>query len=88
MFDQTEEGLLNQAGAIAAATGFEVPDLSVYYSNEVPAEEAERLVEELVMAMYFSALSKQSLGRWVPFPNYLYARPEAGSDSTTPPPQG
>jgi len=47
MFDQTEEGLLNQTGAIAAATGVEVPDLSVYYSNDVPAEEAERLVEEL-----------------------------------------
>ena len=26
MFDQTEEGLLNQTGAIATATGFEVPD--------------------------------------------------------------
>ncbi|HEY91159.1 MAG TPA: hypothetical protein G4O07_04920 [Dehalococcoidia bacterium] len=40
--------------------------------------------EKLVLAMYFSALSKQSRGYGVPFPNYFFARPEAGSDSAPP----
>jgi len=63
-------------------------ELSLYLGAGVPVGSGLPTWEKLVLAMYFSALSKQSLGLWIPFPNYLYARPEAGSDSTPPPPQG
>ena len=47
LFDQTEAALLGQTAAIAAATSAMVPDLSLYYTAEVPYEEASRLVEDL-----------------------------------------
>ncbi len=47
LFDQTEAALLNQTGAIAAAIGATVPDLSLYYTTEVAYEEASKLVEDL-----------------------------------------
>lgn len=47
LFDQTEAALLDQTGAITAATGATVPDLSLYYTTEVAYEEATILVEDL-----------------------------------------
>ena len=47
LFDQTEAALLDQTGAIAAATGATVPNLSLYYTARVPYEEASGLVEDL-----------------------------------------
>ena len=47
LFDHTEAALLEQTGAIAAAAGAPVPDLSLYYAAEVPYEEAKRLVKDM-----------------------------------------
>ena len=48
-------------------------ELSLYLGAGVSVGNGLPTWEKLVLAMYFSALSKQSLGQWVPFPNYLFA---------------
>ena len=55
LFDQTEAALLGQTAAIAVATGAMVPDLSLYYTAEVPFEEASRMVEDLAKEPLFDA---------------------------------
>lgn len=47
LFDQTEAALLDQTAAVAAAAGATVPDLSPYYTAELPFNGANRLVADL-----------------------------------------
>ena len=47
LLEQTEATLQDRARVIAAATGAAVPDLSPYYTLQVPHEQADKLLENL-----------------------------------------
>ena len=48
-------------------------ELALYLGAGVSVASGLPTWEKLVLAMYFSALTKESLGGWRPFPNYLFA---------------
>jgi hypothetical protein len=48
-------------------------DIALYLGAGISVGSGLPTWERLVLAMYFSALSKESLGGWRPFPNYLFA---------------
>lgn len=48
-------------------------DISLYLGAGVSAGNGLPNWDQLVLAMYFSAISAQSMGAWRPYPNYLFA---------------
>ena len=48
-------------------------NLSLYLGAGLSAGNGLPTWEKLVLSMYYSATSEQSLGGWRPFSNYLYA---------------
>lgn len=52
---------------------FQRGDISLYLGAGVSAGNGLPSWDQLVLAMYFSAISAQSMGDWRPFPNYLFA---------------
>ena len=66
--------MLNREEAIdALKKAFKAGNITLYLGAGVSVANGLPSWEQLILAMYFAAISEEKMKGWRPFPNYLYA---------------